>query len=187
MLGREVEVAPPVRGLGLPQDEVAVLGALGVAVEALTSPPQPGAADARLRPEAVVLVEPDGALSGPPVLAALVERQERGLAVLDALVHATQPPRRLGEQVEASGLGTAIAVRTRDLRRGVVRPLPVVASERVASRRERVGDAPLLVRPRGDHRVRRYRHVAQTTHARRLGIGRVCRCGGALGRVTITT
>ena len=40
-----------------------------LAVEALTSPPQPRAADARLRPEAVVLVEPDGALPGPPVVA----------------------------------------------------------------------------------------------------------------------
>ena len=138
VLGREVEVAPPVGDLRLPQDEVAVLGALGVAVEALTSPPQPRAADARLRPEAVVLVEPDRALSGQPVLAALVEGRERGLAMLDALVHATQPPRRLGEQVEASGLCAAIAIGSAAPRRGLVGLLPVVASERVPSSRERV-------------------------------------------------
>ena len=137
LLGGEVELTAAVRDLGLPQHQVAVLGALDVALEPMTGPAQPRPADAGLGLEAVVLVEPHRALRGLPAGIALVEDREGGLARLDALVHPSQPPRRLGACVQPSRLAERIIVVARHRPGRVVGGLPVVAGQRLASRDER--------------------------------------------------
>src|SRR5687768_16291612 len=96
-------------------------------LERATRPSQPAARHRPTRPEAVVLVEPDRALTCGPVLAELVDDPVRALTGLDAVVEAAEPPCRLGEHVLALGLYCRHI--RRDPPRRVERLLPVVAGK----------------------------------------------------------
>ena len=126
--GRLLELSPAVHDLDLAHDEVPVLGAFGLTLETLTSPPQPRARDARLGPEHVVLVEPDGALPGPTGVARSVVDPVRGFARCDAVVHATQPPRGIGPHIQPGAVDPRV-VRALTGLGVVVRRTPIVASQ----------------------------------------------------------
>ena len=125
---RPFELAPPVHDLDLADDEVAVLDAHAFVVESLPPTAQPRPRDRGLRPEHVVLVEPDGALARAALVArGLVDRVRR-LTRRDAVVHASQPPRGVGPDVEPGSVDAGVTSHC-VVARALVRGQPVVASQ----------------------------------------------------------
>ena len=136
------------RRLRLAQPEGAVLDRLVVVAERVPGAAQPSPCDGGTGLEAVVLVEPHGALTGAPAVADVVEARVRLLASVDAVVETADPPRRLGQHVEPRRLTGRIVV-ARSAHRRVVRALPIASCERDHRRRDQVGLAhgvPTLLR-----------------------------------------
>jgi hypothetical protein len=113
-----------VRHLRLAQQERAKLDAVRALLEGAPGSAQPAAGDGGAGAEAVVLVEPDRALTGAPLVAVRVEQPVRALTRADAHVEPAEPPRGVSKQVE--GLGVVVAARGRE----VEAPLPVVLRPR---------------------------------------------------------
>ena len=139
------------RHLGLAQQQRAELDAVAAAPERPASPAQPPARDGWAGAEAVVLVQPDRALPGPPVVAELVEQAVGLLARVDAGVEPTEPPCGVGEEVEPFGLGEGVHRR--------LRPRP-----RPSSLASRAGARPRV--PRRAHRLPSDAMVARSGAAR---------------------
>ena len=106
--GRAVEVAAPVRDLGLPQDEAPELDRLGLRVESAAAAPQPRAGHSRPGLHHMVLIEPHRAPTRLHVLAQRHVAHVGLLAGLDAVVEVSQPPRRLRDDVEPIGFGPSV-------------------------------------------------------------------------------
>ena len=155
LLGGGSQLPAAVCDLDLPQDEVAVLDALDVAVQSMPGPPQPCATDAGLGLEAEVLVEPDGALCRTAVGVARLEHRIHGLPRRNALVQPTQPPSGLGADVEALPLAQAVEVGDTTGYRGLVGHLPIVARKGVTRALQRSLVVVVRSRPLGAHAPRR--------------------------------
>ena len=138
--GGPLEVAGPVRGLGLAQQQRAVLGARRIRVERSSRPPQPPAGDGRSGHEVVVLVQPHRALPGPSLVADLLVGPVGELACRDAVLDAPQPPRGLGQHLGPFGLVRRRV--ERDRAGGIEGGLPIVSGQRGADRRQLTGPGP---------------------------------------------
>ena len=99
-----------VRGLGLAEQQAAVLDALGVVLERPAGPAQPPAGDGRSGAEGVVLPQPHRALPGPPLVAELVVEAVGALPRRDAVVEPAEPPRGLGQRGRARSASVARVV-----------------------------------------------------------------------------
>ena len=139
-VGGPLEVAGPVRGLGLAQQQRAVLGARRIGVERSSRPPQPPAGDGRSGHEVVVLVQPHRALPGPSLVADLLVGPVGELACRDAVLDAPQPPRGLGQHLGPFGLVRRRV--ERDRAGGIEGGLPIVSGQRGADRRQLTGPGP---------------------------------------------
>lgn len=114
------------RHLGLAEEQRAELDAVLAGADGTAGTAEPSAGDRRVRPEAVMLVEPHRTLPGAPVVAGAIEEVIRRFARLDAAVELAQPPGGVGKEIEPLGLlERSLHVGTGE--RSVVAALPVMA------------------------------------------------------------
>ena len=141
---RPAELTASMSGLRLAEQQAGVLDAVAVLVEQAPGPPQPAVRDRRPGFHPVVPAERDGALACLLVVAAGLEEPVGLLAGRDAVVEATEPPRRRGDELETPGFVHAGVDLSRLRELQSLRPVPVSHGGVRGRQRGR--------RPRGVHR-----------------------------------
>jgi hypothetical protein len=117
---------------GLTEQQSGVLSAVDVAVESPAGSLQPPGGRRRTGSQTVILVQPNRAHSRSAELAQRLEDTMRPLPSADTRLDLTQPPGRVGQQIEALRLGCRLLDRQRA--GSVVAGLPVMSSQGVAGR-----------------------------------------------------